>query len=538
MATFLRPTCEEGIISGTAVTSPCTARAAPWVLAATIIGSSMVFIDGTVVNVALPVIQEELKATVAETQWIVEAYALLLAALILVGGSLGDHLGRRRVFAFGVGIFTVASVACGLAPNAQWLIAARALQGVGGALLTPTSLAILGATFAEDRRGQAIGTWSSMTAITMALGPVFGGWLIEQASWRWVFFLNIPLAIVVLAATFWAVPESRDEDAARLDWWGALLATAGLGGVVYGLIESANLGLGHPTVLITVALGTLALAAFLVVEARSSAPMIPLGLFRSRTFSGANVFTVLVYGALSAAFFFLPFNLIQVQGYSATAAGLALLPFMLIIFTLSRWSGTLMDRFGARWLLVIGALLAGMATLLYALPEIGGSYWTTFFPAIVLQGIGMAMVAAPLTTIVMGSVEARHTGVASGINNALSRTAGLLAVAVLSVVALGAFNIELDSRLETIAGELSPDARVALDAERVRLAAAEVPPTLTPTAASELRRAIDESFVGAFRVVMAIAGAVTFLAALCAWLLIERPAPHIRPVALESVGHA
>src|SRR5438270_516330 len=378
MANILKPPCDSGIIhSGPApspVTSSSTKRnSGAWILAATILGSSMAFIDGTVVNVALPVLQRDLQATVSDVQWIVEAYSLFLAALILVGGSLGDHYGRRRIFAMGVVIFAVASVWCGLSPNTTSLIIARAVQGIGGALLVPGSLAIISASFDAKQRGKAIGTWSGFTAITAAVGPVLGGWLVQYASWRWVFFINIPLAAAVLVLLFWHVPESRDEEAPRrLDWWGALLATVALGSIVYGFIESNNLGLGYPVVLGSLALGVVVLIAFLFLEARSKSPMLPLTLFRSRTFSGANLLTLLLYAALGGALFFVPFNLIQVQGYPPTAAGASLLPMIAIMFALSRWAGGLVQQVGPRRPLIIGPAIAGVGFALFARPAVGG----------------------------------------------------------------------------------------------------------------------------------------------------------------------
>src|SRR6266705_2433215 len=299
MAYIQKSPCDEGIIQCAPYTAPSVETrqrsVGTWVLVATILGSSMAFIDGTVVNVALPVLQTSLNATATDVQWVVEAYSLFLASLILVGGSLGDHFGRRRIFAIGILLFTAASVLCGLSPNVIFLIIARAVQGIGGALLVPGSLAIISASFDKERRGRAIGTWSGFTAMTSALGPVLGGLLVQYASWRWVFFINVPLAAIVLGLLFWRVPESRDEeDRESLDWWGALLATLGLGGIVYGLIESSDLGLGHPLVLSALVIGVAALIAFLFVEARTATPMLPLSLFRSKTFSGANLLTLLL----------------------------------------------------------------------------------------------------------------------------------------------------------------------------------------------------------------------------------------------------
>ncbi|MFZ0748158.1 MAG: MFS transporter, partial [Pyrinomonadaceae bacterium] len=470
----LKPPCDEGVIASGKAASACQEKRRRWILAATILGSSMSFIDGTVVNVALPALQRELNASATDVQWVVEAYALFLAALLLLGGSLGDLFGRRLIYAIGVAVFALASIWCGVAPNVQHLIIARAIQGVGGALLVPGSLAIISASFPEKDRGQAIGTWSGATAITTALGPVLGGWLIEQVSWRAVFFLNLPLALLVLLLVFRFVPESRDEeDAGKLDLLGAALATIGLGAVVYGLIESATFGFRSPVVLIALIGGALVLIAFVVVEARRRYPMMPLSLFRAREFAGANLLTLFLYAALAGTLFFLPLNLIQVQGYSATAAGAAILPFILIMFLLSRWSGGLIKRYGSRLPLVIGPLIVAVGFALFLRPGVGGSYWTTFFPAVVVLGLGMAVSVAPLTTTVMNSVSESRAGIASGINNAVSRTAGLLSIAVLGVVMFQSFNACLDEHLAQML--ISSEVRRTIDTERIKLAALELP---------------------------------------------------------------
>ncbi len=520
MANIIKEPCAEAVIRSTPCTGICAENAKPWVLAATILGSSMAMIDGTVVNVALPTLQGVFQTTATQVQWIVESYALFLAALILVGGSLGDKFGRRRIFACGVALFALASIWCGLSPNVSQLIIARAVQGIGGALLVPGSLAIISATFTQEQRGQAIGTWSGFTAIASAFGPVLGGWLVENVSWRWIFFLNVPLAVIVLGILFWRVPESRDEQSARLDLWGAALATLGLGTVVYGLIESSHLGLLHPLVLGCLAVGTLILGAFIFVEAHNRAPMMPLELFKSRTFSGANLLTLLLYSALGGVLFFLPFNLIQVQGYSATAAGAVFLPFILIMFLLSRWSGGLVSRYGAKLPLTIGPVIAAFGFGLFAVPGIGGSYWQTFFPAIIVLGLGMAISVAPLTTTVMGSVKQRQAGIASGINNAVARTASLFAIAVFSIFVLSAFNYNLDRRMTAL--EIPLNVQKLLDSERVKLAGAKIPAGVSSEMREQLKQAIAFAFVDSFRLVMFIAVALALVSAVVALLMIRK----------------
>jgi EmrB/QacA subfamily drug resistance transporter len=516
---MMKQPCDDAVIESTPARAPCAKSAEPWILAATILGSSMAFIDGTVVNVALPALQKNLNATVIDVQWVVEAYALFLAALLLAGGSLGDHFGRKRVYTIGVALFALASIWCGLAPNINQLIIARAVQGAGGALLVPGSLAIISASFSEDKRGKAIGTWSGFTAITAAIGPVLGGWLIEHVSWRAVFFINAPLALIVLLLVFLHVPESRDEESGRLDWAGAALATVALGGIVYGLIESSRRGFADPMIVAALILGVLTALVFLVIETRQKNPMLPLMLFRSRNFSGANLLTLFLYTALSGALFFMPLNLIQVQGYTATAAGAALLPFILIMFALSRWSGGLVKRYGAKLPLVIGPIIAAGGFALFMRPQVGGSYWTTFFPAVVVLGLGMAVCVAPLTTTVMNSVPQNRAGIASGINNAVSRTAGLLAVAVLGIVMLHTFNAGLDQRLLTLG--ITPEVRQALDQQRSKLAAAEVPTSLDSTQRQTLKQAVDGAFVSGFRRVTIVSAGLALLSALSAWFLIE-----------------
>lgn len=500
----IRTPCDAGVVKGAPATRGADRAAEPWVMAASILGSTMAFIDGTVVNVALPALQDGLGATAADVQWVVEGYALSLSALLLLGGALGDRNGRRRIFAVGVGLFAAASIVCGLAPSIHWLIAARVVQGVGGALLVPGSLALLSAGFPPERRGQAIGTWSAFSAAATGVGPVLGGWLIQAVSWRAIFWLNVPLAAVTLAIVWLRVPESRHPTArGRLDLVGAGLATLGLGALVYGLIEAPRLGFGHPLIGSALAAGALAIVAFVVVEARLQSPMVPLALFRSRAFSGANLLTLLLYAAVGGALYFLPFNLIQVHHYSPAAAGAALLPLIVLLFLLSGVAGRVADRYGAKGPLVVGPIIAGAGFALLSLPGAGGSYWTTFFPAISVLGLGMAVSVAPLTTTVMGAVGQEHVGLASGINNAVSRAAGLLAVAALGVVASVRFGGALDGRLGALG--VPPGVQQQLSDARARLAGAPLPSGLSPEMRATLRDAIDGSFVEAFRTVMWLA---------------------------------
>jgi EmrB/QacA subfamily drug resistance transporter len=480
----------------------------------------MAFIDGTVVNVALPALQASFHATVLDVQWVIESYGLLLGALILVGGSLGDLFGRRRMFVVGVAIFAVASAGCGLAPNIHQLIIARSIQGVGAALLVPGSLAIISTSFDEKSRGQAIGTWSGFTAITTAVGPVLGGWLVEHASWRAVFFINLPLAAAVMAISVWRIPESRSAMAGRIDWLGAILATFGLGGLVIGFIESVNLGWRNPWVFGSLIVGSGCLVAFGFVEASVTAPMLPLMLFKSRSFSGANLLTLFLYSAVGIFFFLFPLNLIQVQGYSATAAGASVLPLILLMFFLSRWSGGLVARYGPRGPLIIGPFIVALGFVLFAVPSVGGSYWQAFFPAMIVLGFGMAVTVAPLTTVVMNSVTQDRVGTASGINNTVARVAGVLAIAVLGIVMVEAFGSRLN---DSLAHFLLPhNILQEIQADEIKLAGLQVPAEVNLTMKTAIKESIAEAFVFGFRIVMLICAGLALASAAVAWLMIPK----------------
>jgi EmrB/QacA subfamily drug resistance transporter len=472
----------------------------------------MTFIDGTVVNVALPALQKALGATITDMQWIIEAYALFLGALILIGGSLGDQFGRKRIFLIGTVWFTAASIWCGVAPSARILIAGRALQGIGAALLVPGSLAIISATFDGTERGKAIGTWSGFTAITTAIGPVVGGWLIEHFSWRSAFFINVPLAAAVLFLSLRYMDESRDPSrTGRIDWIGATLGIVGLGGIVLGLLEWPPLGASHPLVVSALILGVVALGIFIVVEHKEKAPMMPLQLFKSRAFSLTNLLTLLLYGALGVVFFLVPLVLIQVKHYSATAAGASFLPFPIIMFMLSRWSGGLVARTDARVPLTVGPIIAAIGLALFARVGMHDSYWAALFPAVVVLGLGMAVTVAPLTTTVMTSVSSDHAGVASGVNNAVARIAGLLAIAVFGVVLTGRFETKIRPRLET--SSISPSARAQIQKELPKMAGAALDSVaVDPQTRAAVAGEINNAFLAGFHIVMIEAAVLAMIA--------------------------
>ena len=497
--------------------------AARWTLVATIIASSMTFIDGTVVNVALPALQAELDASIVDVQWVIEAYALFLGALILIGGALGDQFGRKRIFLIGTVVFTAASVACGLAPTPSVLISGRAVQGIGAALLVPGSLAIITNAFDGGERGKAIGIWSGFSAITTAIGPVAGGWLIEHVSWRAAFFINVPLAAVVIVLSLKWMAESHDPTRSRrVDWVGAALAVVGLGGLVLGLLELPERGMSDVRVLIGLVGGALCLVAFVLVEQRVKSPMLPLNLFQSRTFTLANVLTLLLYGALGIAFFLIPLLLIQVRGYTATAAGASIVPMAILMFALSGWSGGLVARIGSRLPLTVGPIVAGIGLALFAVLAHVQSYWTSIFPAIVVFGLGMALTVAPLTTTAMNAVDPRHSGIASGVNNAVARVAGLVAIAVFGVVLSRVFGARMTGSLERLS--VSAPSRAVAEKEVTKLAGADLREITSVEERRAVRGAIDDAFVRGFQVVMLCAGALGIVAGAAGAAIRDTPA--------------
>lgn len=519
-----------------------TSKIGRWVLLATITASSMAFIDGSALNVALTALQNDLHASGADLIWVVNGYLLTLAALILLGGSLGDRFGRNRIFRIGIIIFVSASFACGISPSISILLVARLVQGVGGALMVPGSLAIISASFSGDERGRAIGTWSSFGTVTTILAPVLGGFLANVGLWRGVFFINLPLAVVAI----WAlrkVPETRDDQAPRqLDYPGTALITLGLAGLTYGAI---GLGQANSGALPWVALivGVVALISFVMVEGRSTHPLVPLALFRERTFSGTNLMTVFLYGALSGSIFFLSLNLIQVQGYPSNIAGLALLPLSLILAGLSPVMGRLVARIGPRLPLTVGSFLAGVGFVVMALPaQTNGptDYWVSYFPGIVLLGIGMGIVVAPLTTAVMGSVPTNRSGVASGVNNAVARAAQGLALAALGGLALVVFSNGLTGRIAPL--NLQPDVSQQLHDNANKLANMELPKTLDDAdhaaVKTSVQQAIHASFIDTFRLVLLICAVAAWIASAASAILVgnKLSTPDAKPADAEATA--
>lgn len=471
------------------------AIAGRWTLVAAVAASCMVFLDGSALNAALPALQHDLDASAVGLLWVLNGYQLVLAALVLEGGALGDQLGRKRVCLAGVALFALASLACGLAPTTGWLIAARFVQGAGGALLVPGSLALISAAFPADKRGQAIGTWSASTTLVLLGGPALGGWLADAGWWRAIFLLNLPLGAVAFGVLWFKVPETRDEQAGGGDWLGAVLAALGLAALSLGLLMAPGHGWRHPLVWGAVVGGLAALGLFVRVEKRTPHPMLPLDLFRNRTFRGTNLLTLLLYGALTAASVFLSLNLVQVQGYSQLQAGLAFMPLAGMVAVGARLAGRWADRHGPRSLLTAGPVVVGLSFAW--LGQVGltsgpAAYWSTFFPGMVFFGVGMALTVVPLTTAVMTAAADHYAGTASGVNNAVSRTAGVLALALLGAFALAHFADQLEQRTASL--HLPAVAQTALRTEAGRFGAAAVPTAVPAPQRPAVRKAIRESF--------------------------------------------
>lgn len=508
-----------------------SARVKQLTLVATILGSGIAFLDGTIVNVALPTIQRDLGGGLVAQQWIANAYLLTLGSLILVGGSLGDIFGERRVFALGVGAFAVTSLLCAVSPSVDFLIGARALQGVAGALLTPSALAVIVATFPPAERGKAIGSWTAWGGIATVIGPLGGGELLNVASWRWIFIVNLPFAAICLALILGVMPQrqtARDRGK-RVDVVGAVLGALGLAGPVFALIEQPRLGWGSPGVIVPLIAGVALFVSFLVYERRARDPMLPLTLFRSRNFAIGNLETLSMYAGLSILFFFLTLFLQQVAGYSPLKSGLATLPTTLILFALSRRFGGLADRFGPRFFMGVGPLLAATGLVLMLRVNTHFNYWTVLLPALILFSLGLSMTVAPLTAAVLAGVDESQAGIASGVNNAIARVAGLFGTAAVGAIVAAQFGHSLDTKLRSVPLD-RPGRHVVAEAKRLPLGR---PPTggLPQPEARAITNSANDASVTAFRIGMGISAALVAAGGTIAAIGIQNPR---RRVSAES----
>ncbi|AZQ64028.1 DHA2 family efflux MFS transporter permease subunit [Flammeovirga pectinis] len=493
-----------------------------WTLLATILASSLVFIDGTALNVALPALQRDLNLSGAQLLWVINGYALFLSALLLLGGSLGDLYGRNKIFLIGLILFSVSSFFCGIAQSSYHLLIARSFQGVGGALLTPGSLSILSAHFDNSNRGQAIGLWSTFSALTGVLGPILGGWLAGMGLWRIIFFLNIPLSIMVLIIMLTKVPETSNKNAQKLDVWGALFVVLGLTGLTYGFIESASLGFFHPIIISSVFIGCASLVLFILVQKRSRHPMMPLSLFKSSTFSGGNLLTLFVYAAMGGVLFFVPLNLIDIQGYSEVNTGLAMLPIIICIASISPLMGKYVDKNGYRKPLIVGPIIISIGYYLFSLCGITNGaeeYWTTFFLPFLILGIGMGITVAPLTTSVMGSVSEENIGVGSGVNNVIARAANVLAVALMGALALYLFTAYVTDGINAL--ELGQHIKQEVIVEAVNFTGAKVPSDVIIDQKETIAILYKNAFVEAFNQIVYIAVGLTLLSSVVSYRMIK-----------------
>jgi EmrB/QacA subfamily drug resistance transporter len=493
-----------------------------WILTATLLASSTAFLMGTAVVVALPVIQAEFATSISGIQWVVNAHLLSLASLLLIGGSLGDKFGRKRIFMAGITLFGIGAVLSALAGSAGQLIAFQALQGVGSALMIPQSLAIINACFLERERGQAIGLWAGLSGGIAALGPFLGGWLVENVSWQAVFLMPVPILLAALTVTYLFVPENKSPQLRRLDWPGTLLIFIGLLGLAYGLISGPVSGWTAPLVLAGLIGGPIAIALFILLERRQPDPLVPLGIFRNRLVAGANTVTLFLYFALNGVIFFLVLNLQQIQGYSPATAGLALLPPIVLITFLAGPAGALADRTGPRRQMILGPLIVGAGMALLTTGGAESSYFVHFLPGMILFGLGMALVIAPLTKSAL-SVESRLSGAASGVNNAVSRIAALLAVAILGAIIISVFTARLDDTITT-SNLTTPEKEQILN-QSEKLGGIVIPDSFSEAARQVAESAVRDSFVYGFRWAMGICVVLAFTGAAVSYVLIHSPPP-------------
>jgi EmrB/QacA subfamily drug resistance transporter len=496
-----------------------------WIMASTILASAMAFIDGTALNVVLPALQQSLNAGGADLFWILNAYLLILAALILIGGSLGDRLGRKKIFMIGIAIFIVGSAACGLAPGVTLLIVFRIIQGIGGALMIPGSLSLISSSINQKERGKAIGTWSAVTTVVTMGGPVLGGALADAGLWRYIFFINIPIGVAALVFLTLKVKESRDEDNRQpLDFAGAITIALGLAALTFGFLRIPAVGFNWQ-VNGALVLGVLMLAAFILIEKKSRHPMMPLQLFGNLTFSGANLLTFFLYAGLGAGMLFLSLNMVQVQGYSQLQSGLTFLPFTIMMITIARFAGALADKHGPRLLLITGPAMAGAGLLILSFVKQTngpGDYWTSFFPGVIVFGLGMSFTVAPLTASVMGSVDDHFSGTASGVNNAITRIANVFANAIFGALAVLFFSGALQKEIKGL--PLQPAQKQEIMAAAGNLGNARVPGGVAPGDKQRIEQAYHEGFISAYAKIMRISAGLGFMGALMSVIFIRNKA--------------
>ncbi|MEM9777144.1 MAG: MFS transporter [Chloroflexota bacterium] len=510
-------------MSNTAVT-PTIETYGKWVLIATIFTGSMAFIDVSALHVALPTIQQDLQSTAAQLLWIVNSYALMLASLLLVSGSLGDKLGQKRVFIVGIVIFIVSSVACGLASTSRMLITMRTIQGIGAAVMVPGSLSLIVSHYPSSDQGRAIGIWSAATALVTVSGPLLGGFLADAGLWRYLFYINVPLGAIALAALTQVPEKSNSAENQPIDFIGAILATVGLAGITYGFLSVAELegGFADPQVWGTLTVGTGSLIGFIFWQMNTDHPMVPLYLFKSRTFSATNFVTFLLYGAMSVFSFFLSLNLVQIQGYEAREAGLAFLPFAFLVVIMSPWAGRMSDRYGPRPMLTVGPILAGLGFLwisFIGLTAGASEMWTTFFPGVLIFGLGISLTVAPLTTAVMTALPSHYAGVASGVNNAVSRTAGVLAIAIMGGIAIIVFEQSLATRILEYSMTADQQKEMLLSASQ--LAETQVPSSVDDETTAMLSTEIKLAFVDMNRIIMQLCAIFAIASGIIAWVFLE-----------------
>ncbi len=501
-------------------TATTSVRHGNLILAATIMATGLVYLDATIITVALPQIQKDFSASLSNLQWLIDIYLLFLTVPILVAGSLSDRYGRKKLFCIGLAGFTIASVVCGAASALEQLILARVVQGIAGAMMLPGSLAILNATFPAETRGKVVGTWAAFTPVATAMGPLLGGWLVDNVSWRAAFFINLPAGLAAFYLAMRYVPESKSKVVPpKQDWAGAGLITGALGGLIFGVIEGPKRGWADPSVWIFLFISLVCLVGFYLVETRSQHPMVPFWLFKNRMFSGVTLMTFVLYFAISGVFFFLTLNLQQVQQFSATTAGAAFMPIIILLFLVSRWSGVLSDKIGPRPLMIIGPVIIAIGFFMYMLPSAQANYWLTFLPATIVFGLGLGIITAPLTVVAMGAVPTHLSGLASGVSNAVTRVATMLAVAVLGAVMVLQFGASLKNDTHTL--PLSVEQRQFLEIEALKMGAAEPPPNLPAETTHAVQAAIGESFVTAFGLMMALCGVLALVSAAIAAMTIS-----------------